>query len=74
MTRPRNYPFAREDTPFLIRERDLAKRWSVSTRTLQRWRVEGFGPAWLWIGGSIRYRMSDILAYEAQGLRGRPDQ
>lgn len=74
MTRPRNHPFARQDTPFLIRERDLAQRWSVSTRTLQRWRVEGFGPAWLWIGGSIRYQMAEILDFEARHRRGGSDQ
>ena len=44
---------------------DLARRWRVSPRTLQRWRAEAFGPAWLSIGGSIRYRLTDVLDWEA---------
>lgn len=48
-----------------LRERDLAHRWSVSQRTLQRWRKEGYGPTWLTIGGNIRYRLSDVEDFEA---------
>ena len=44
--------------------RELAARWRLSLRTLERWRAEGYGPAWLTIGGSIRYRLEDVLAYE----------
>jgi len=57
--------------PELFTERNLAHRWQLSCRTLQRWRAEGFGPAWIWIGGSVRYRISDIVAYEARNLQGR---
>ena len=47
----------------ILRERELAVRWKVSTRTLQRWRSEGFGPGYILIGGSIRYRFADVLAF-----------
>lgn len=48
----------------LISERELAMRWRCTTRTLQRWRAEDYGPHFLRLGGSIRYRLSDIVEYE----------
>jgi predicted site-specific integrase-resolvase len=57
--------------PALFTERNLADRWQLSCRTLQRWRAEGFGPAWIWIGGSVRYRINDVVAYEARNRQGR---
>lgn len=44
---------------------ELARRWSLSHRTLERWRWEGRGPQYLKIGGRIVYRLADIEAYEA---------
>ncbi len=62
-----SFPSDNEPGPLaLIRERDLAERWKKSLRTLQRWRAEGYGPAYLRIGGSIFYRSGDVLAFEAQ--------
>jgi hypothetical protein len=46
-------------------EPELADRWQKSVRTLQRWRRDGYGPAYLRIGGTIHYRVQDILAFEA---------
>ncbi len=57
--------------PSFLRERELASRWQMSTRTLQRWRAENYGPAYVRIGGAIRYLMDDILAYEARGRVGK---
>ncbi|PWR02380.1 hypothetical protein DKT77_12650 [Meridianimarinicoccus roseus] len=48
----------------VLTQRELAARWRVSPRTLERWRAEGYGPAWLTIGGSIRYRLADVLTFE----------
>jgi len=48
----------------LISERALAARYRKTVRTLQRWRTEGCGPAYLRIGGSIFYRTEDIEAFE----------
>lgn len=58
------------DTPGHFSEHDLAERWNISPRTLQRWRAERIGPAWIVIGGSIRYAFADITAYEAAARRG----
>ena len=46
-----------------------ATRWTVSARTLERWRWSGEGPQFLKIGGRVVYRVEDILAYEARQLR-----
>ena len=57
---------------------ELSRRWSVSPRTLERWRCRGQGPCFLKIVGRIVYRLEDIEAFEAEqrreagrrGLRG----
>jgi len=39
----------------------LSRRWSISPRTLERWRVEGTGPKFVAMGPRRRlYRMSDV--------------
>ena len=42
----------------------------IARRTLQRWRHEGVGPAWIRVGRLIRYRKSALdaflLAHESQ--------
>ena len=42
----------------------LARRWQISPRTLERWRWTGEGPAFLKIGGRVVYRLEDVEAYE----------
>jgi hypothetical protein len=44
---------------------ELSRRWSISPRTLERWRWLRQGPRYLKIGGRILYRLDDIEAYEA---------
>lgn len=48
----------------LLTQHDVAFRWSLSARTLERWRWRGLGPAYVKIGGRIRYRIEDIEEYE----------
>jgi hypothetical protein len=48
---------------------ELAHRWRISARTLERWRWQAQGPAFLKIGGRVVYRLADIAAYEAAQLR-----
>jgi predicted site-specific integrase-resolvase len=47
-----------------LNQYDLAKRWGISYRTLERWRWEGIGPAYLKIGGRVVYRLEDIEEFE----------
>ena len=48
---------------------DLARRWKLSPRTLERWRWLGQGPRYVKIGGRVVYRMEDVEAHEAENLR-----
>ncbi|MGE3624226.1 MAG: helix-turn-helix domain-containing protein [Bdellovibrionales bacterium] len=52
-----------------LSQNDVAERWKISPRTLERWRWEGVGPLHLKIGGRILYRIEDILVYEQGALR-----
>ena len=49
---------------------NLADRWNISERTLERWRWLGEGPAYLKIGGRVVYRLEDVEAYETENLGG----
>jgi hypothetical protein len=56
---------------------DLARRWRLSERTLERWRWCRQGPKFLKIGGRVVYRIEDIEAFEAQQVknaRSEPNQ
>ena len=48
---------------------ELADRWNISERTLERWRWLGGGPAYLKIGGRVLYRLEDVKAHETKNLR-----
>jgi predicted site-specific integrase-resolvase len=48
---------------------ELAERWRVSTRTIERWRCAGTGPVWLQLNGRVAYRLVDVLAFERARLR-----
>jgi hypothetical protein len=52
----------------LLNQWDLADRWRISPRTLQRWRWEGKGPHYLKLGNRIAYRIEDIEDYEAANV------
>lgn len=55
--------------PTLWTQEQLAQHWLLSEGTLERWRCEGIGPVYLKIRGQVRYRISDIMAFEEQSLR-----
>lgn len=52
-----------------LNQNELANRWSISHRSLERWRWEGKGPRFLKIGGRVVYRLEDVEAWEAERLR-----
>lgn len=52
-----------------LTERDLATRWRWSVASLANQRSRGAGPRYLKIGASVRYRLSDVIAFER--LNGR---
>jgi Helix-turn-helix domain len=49
---------------------ELARRWRISPRTLERWRWLKQGPPYLKIGGRVVYRLADIEAFEAAQAHG----
>ena len=52
-----------------LSQTELAARWNISHRTLERWRWTGEGPQFIKIGGRVVYRYEDIEAYEVGQLR-----
>jgi hypothetical protein len=48
---------------------EVARRWRLSPRTLERWRWSGHGPAFLKLGGRVAYRLEDIEAFETAQTR-----
>jgi predicted DNA-binding transcriptional regulator AlpA len=49
----------------LLTQKELAKRWNITPRTLQLWFQAGKGPKRVNIG-SGGYRLSDVVAYEEE--------
>lgn len=49
----------------------VADRWNISHRTLERWRWTGEGPKYLKLGNRVIYRLEDIEAFEKEQLRAR---
>lgn len=54
-----------------LNQDELAARWGLSPRTLEAWRSEGRGPAFLKIGGRVHYRLEDIEVWESEQVRLR---
>jgi len=52
-----------------LNQKELARRWGISHRTLERWRYAGEGPPYLKLGGRVLYRLSDIEAFEQSQLQ-----
>jgi hypothetical protein len=48
---------------------ELSRRWSLSPRTLERWRWLKQGPDYLKVGGRVVYRLQDIETFEAAQRR-----
>jgi len=46
----------------------LAERWGLSAKTLERWRVTGIGPKFIQLPGRVIYRLGDVEAYEEECL------
>jgi hypothetical protein len=62
-------PKAKDDDALLVEIR-AAELLSLSSRTLQAWRIKGEGPAFVRAGRAIRYRRRDLLAWmDAQTVR-----
>ena len=52
----------------VLSETELANRWGVSPKTLQRWRTEGRGPKYLKLSKRVTYPLEAIAEYEHGAL------
>jgi excisionase family DNA binding protein len=50
-------------------EKQVSRDLNLSIRTLQRWRVEGKGPAFVRLGRAVRYPKDELEAFLKQSLR-----
>ena len=48
---------------------ELAARWNISPRTLERWRWTGEGPHFVKLGGRVVYRLEDVETFETDQIR-----
>jgi len=53
----------------LLSPRQLAARWGLSEKTLERWRMLGTGPAFLKLGSRVLYSLAEIEAHERERTR-----
>ena len=51
-------------TPTYLNQTELADRWRVSPRTVERWRYLKTGPSYHKLGGKVGYSLADVEAYE----------
>lgn len=47
-----------------LNQKQLARRWGLSPRTLERWRSLHKGPVYFRLGGKVAYRLADIDEFE----------
>lgn len=52
-----------------LTEAELSKRWSVSKKTLQRWRTIGYGIPHLKLSRKVLYKLKDVVAFETSSMR-----
>jgi hypothetical protein len=49
-------------------QKQLARRWGISHRTLERRRGHGEGPDWFKVGSRVLYRIEDVIRFEQTKL------
>lgn len=71
MAREKLQPAAAEppaEQDFRFTEQQLCKLWSITLDTLRKWRLTGYGPIYIKVGGAVRYRPEDVRAFEQQTM------
>jgi hypothetical protein len=57
-----------------LTEGELAARWRISVKALQKWRVQGGGPRFHKFGSAVRYAKVAIEEFERRADRGNTSQ
>lgn len=52
-----------------LTEAELAERWRISVRTLQKKRLEGGFVPYRKFGSAVRYKLEEVVAFETACLR-----
>ncbi len=52
----------------VLNENELAQRWGLSPKTLQRWRSEGRGPCSLKLSKRVSYPLKSVIEFERGAL------
>jgi predicted DNA-binding transcriptional regulator AlpA len=52
----------------VLNENELAQRWGLSPKTLQRWRSEGRGPRYLKLSKRVSYPLEAVIDFEYSAL------
>jgi predicted DNA-binding transcriptional regulator AlpA len=52
----------------VLNENEVANRWGLSPKTLQRWRSEGRGPKYLKLSKRVGYPLESVLDFELRVL------
>jgi DNA-binding transcriptional MerR regulator len=55
-------------------QKDLARRWGISHRTLETWRSRGGGPPYLKLNGRCLYRLEDVEEFERASLKANTSE
>ncbi len=74
LTRPRESPSTPQpDQPkkLWLTRNEVAERLRISKSTLEGWVSEGKGPKFMKPGRHVRYRLGDVIAWEASQLGER---
>ena len=58
----------------VLSETELAQRWGVSPKTLQRWRNEGRGPHYLKLSKRVTYTLDVVTEYERVAVHASTSQ
>jgi hypothetical protein len=53
-----------ETSPTYLNQHELAARWRISPRTLERWRWLKTGPHFFKLSGKVTYSLDDVETYE----------
>ena len=59
-----------DDTAPNLSPQDLADRYNLPLETIYGWNKTGGGPKYLKIGRHVRYRLSDVVAWENTRVSG----
>jgi excisionase family DNA binding protein len=57
------------ESPRLLTTKDVAKRLSLSPRSVERLRAQGLGPPFIRLGGAVRFDPRDVDAWLAAHRR-----